>query len=149
MDPKPSIRTNTLVLIIKISDKIYANSRNNVLATALAKSLRDTFTPSKLAALSGFETLKEQFTLEDICNKVLGTLAIALMDVHSVKVRTTAKEVFDLYLQVVERHASGLPKTEIDSNAEEEEFFRKHAPTVTPSSDETNNATSGSKTGFG
>lgn len=149
MDPKPSIRTNTLVLIIKISDKIYANSRNNVLATALAKSLRDTFTPSKLAALSGFETLKDQFTLEDICNKVLGTLAIALMDVHSVKVRTTAKEVFDLYLQVVERHASGLPKTEIDSNAEEEEFFRKHAPAVTPSSDETNNATSGSKTGFG
>lgn len=149
MDPKPSIRTNTLVLIIKISDKIYANSRNNVLSTALAKSLKDSFTPSKLAALSGFESLKQQFTMEDICNKVLGTLAIALMDSQSTKVRTTARQVFDLYLKLVEEKAAALPPVETDSNAEEEEFFKKYAPSVSSASEEASNEATASKSGFG
>lgn len=128
MDPKPSIRTNTLILIIKISSKIYSNSRNNVLITALAKSLRDSFTPCKMMALSGFEKLIETFSLDEICNKILGHLAISLMDNKSHKVRLEAKRIFELYLQSVEKHASTLPNLEEDEDAEEKEFFRKHAP---------------------
>ena len=111
MDPKPSIRTNTLILIIKISDKIYKNSKNNVLITALSKSLRDSFTPCKMMALSGFEKLIEEFSLDEICGKILGHLAISLMDNKSYKVRVEAKRVFNLYLQSVERHStSHYPK---------------------------------------
>ncbi|CAG84873.2 DEHA2A13046p [Debaryomyces hansenii CBS767] len=128
MDPKPSIRTNTLILIIKISDKIYKNSKNNVLITALSKSLRDSFTPCKMMALSGFEKLIEEFSLDEICGKILGHLAISLMDNKSYKVRVEAKRVFNLYLQSVERHSATLPQDEEDEDSEEKEFFKKYAP---------------------
>ncbi|ODV79406.1 ARM repeat-containing protein [Suhomyces tanzawaensis NRRL Y-17324] len=128
VDPKPSIRVNTLVLIIKISGKIYKASKNSVLITALAKSLRDTFTPCKMTALSGFESLIEEFTLEEICSKVLGHLAISLMDKKSLKVRKRAKDIFQLYLDSVERHAKTLPETEDNDDSEELEFFEKYGP---------------------
>lgn len=128
MDPKPSIRTNTLILIIKISSKIYTNSRNSVMITALAKSLRDTFTPCKLTALLGFEKLIDQFSLDEICGKILGHLAIALMDPRSEKVRSEAKRIFALYLGSVEKHAATLPAVDEDDDAEEREFFAKNAP---------------------
>lgn len=134
MDPKPSIRTNTLILIIKVSGKIYANSKNSVIITALAKSLRDTFTPCKMTALSGFESLIDEFSLEEICSKILGHLAIALMDPKSGKVRNEAKRVFQLYLSTVEKHAAGLPSGEEDEDAEEKEFFKNNAPSA-PSDD--------------
>ena len=92
MDPKPSIRVNTVILIIKISLKIYKSSKNNVLITALAKSLRDTFIPCKMTALQGFESLIDEFSLEEICSKILGHLAISLMDRKLSKVRKEAKE---------------------------------------------------------
>lgn len=128
MDPKPSIRTNTLVLIIKISSKIYNTSKNNVLITALSKSLRDTFTPCKMMALSGFESLIDEFSLNEICGKILGHIAISLMDPQSFKVRTEARRIFELYLKSVEEHASSLPKVEDDEEAEEKAFFAKFAP---------------------
>ncbi|KAM9896082.1 hypothetical protein OXX79_007680 [Metschnikowia pulcherrima] len=127
MDPKPSIRTNTLILIINISGKIYSNSRNSVVITALAKSLRDTFTPCKLAALSGFERLIETFSLEEICSKILGQLAVSLMDPKSFKVRQESKRIFDLYLDSVEKHAASLPQDEEDQDAEEKEFYKASA----------------------
>ncbi|EGW34373.1 uncharacterized protein SPAPADRAFT_134300 [Spathaspora passalidarum NRRL Y-27907] len=130
MDPKPSIRVNTLILIIKISSKIYSNSRNNVLITALAKSLRDSFTPCKMAALHGFETLRGEFSMEEICSKVLGHLAIALMDKKSTKVRKEARRIFQVYLEAVESHAGDLDDYEEDEDAEEREFYKKFGPTV-------------------
>lgn len=131
MDPKPSIRTNTLILIIKISDKIYKSSRNNVLITALSKSLRDSFTPCKMMALSGFEQLIDGFSLDEICGKILGHLAVALMDNKSYKVRVEAKRVFNLYLQSVETHSAALPQNEEDEDLEEKDFFNKYAPVNT------------------
>ncbi|KAG7663266.1 CEX1 [[Candida] subhashii] len=134
MDPKPSIRVNTLILIIKISSKIYSTSKNNVLITALAKSLRDTFTPCKLTALQGFESLKSDFSMEEICSKILGHLAIALMDPKSTKVRNEARRIFQIYLQAVEEHAGDLDgMDEEDEDAEEREFFKKFAPATSPS----------------
>ncbi|GEQ69136.1 hypothetical protein JCM33374_g2807 [Metschnikowia sp. JCM 33374] len=124
MDPKPSIRTNTLILIINISSKIYSNSRNSVIITALSKSLRDSFTPCKLAALSGFERLIDNFSLEEICSKILGHLAVSLMDPKSFKVRKESKRIFNLYLDSVEKHAASLPQNEEDEDAEEKEFYQ-------------------------
>lgn len=126
MDVKPSIRTNTLVIIIKVSGKIYKNSRNNVLITALGKALRDSFVPCKMTALSGFEQLINSFTFEDICGKILGHLAIALMDPKSSKVRKEAKRVFDLYLKKVEDQALSLPQDDEDDDLEEIEFYKTH-----------------------
>lgn len=128
MDPKPSIRTNTLILIIKMSSKIYANSKNSVVITALAKSLRDSFTPCKLTALQGFEKLIDDFSLDEICGKILGHLAISLMDGKSYKVRQEAKRIFQLYLSSVEKHAATLPQDEKSDDEEEREFFKRFAP---------------------
>ncbi|RCK59149.1 N-terminal kinase-like protein [Candida viswanathii] len=134
MDPKPSIRVNTLILIIKISLKIYKTSKNNVLITALSKSLRDSFIPCKMTALHGFETLIEEFSLEEICTKILGNLAISLMDQKLAKVRVEAKRIFQLYLDSVESHAKLLPDNEVDEDEEEREFYKKFAPANPPPS---------------
>lgn len=137
MDPKPLIRTNTLILIIKIAPQIYRNSRNSVVITALAKSLRDSFIPCKMAALSGFEKLIDTFSLDEICLKILGHLAVSLMDPKSAKVRQELKRVFQLYLDSVEKHAATLPEGEEDEDAEEKEFYKKMgepAPTTTSQS---------------
>lgn len=127
MDPKPSIRTNTLILIIKIAKSIYATSRNNVMITALSKALRDPFTPCKMAALSGFESLMDSFGLEEKCAKVLGHLAVALMDPKSRKVRLEAKRVLQKYLEAIETNAATLPEVEEDEDAEEKEFMTRVA----------------------
>ncbi|KAG5421024.1 CEX1 [Candida metapsilosis] len=140
MDPKPSIRVNTLILIVKISSKIYSNSKNNVLITALSKSLRDSFVPCKMAALNGFKSLINEFSLEEICSKILGHLAISLMDKKSARVRKEAKEVFDLYLNSVEAHAKELPDVEPDEDEEEREFYKRFAPKSQPE-EEMNKAT--------
>lgn len=137
MDPKPSIRVNTLILIIKISLKIYKTSKNNVLITALAKSLRDSFIPCKMTALQGFETLIEEFSLEEICTKILGNLAISLMDQKLSKVRVEAKRIFQLYLDSVESHAKLLPDQEVDEDEKEREFYKKYAPSNPPPSSQT------------
>ncbi|KAI5963505.1 CEX1 [Candida pseudojiufengensis] len=131
IDPKPSIRVNTLILIITISSKIYKNSKNNVLITALSKSLRDSFIPCKMTALNGFKTLINEFTLEEICSKILGHLAISLMDKKSNKVRKESKLVFDLYLKNVENFADELSdnEDEEDEDKEEKEFFKKYSST--------------------
>ncbi|KAI5950816.1 CEX1 [Candida jiufengensis] len=128
IDPKPSIRVNTLILIITISSKIYSNSKNNVLITALSKSLRDSFIPCKMTALNGFKSLINDFSLEEICSKILGHLAISLMDKKSLKIRKEAKIVFDLYLKNVENFANDLPNIEEDEDEEEKEFFKRNAP---------------------
>lgn len=133
MDPKPSIRVNTVILIIKISLKIYKSSKNNVLITALAKSLRDTFIPCKMTALQGFESLIDEFSLEEICSKILGHLAISLMDRKLSKVRKEAKRIFQLYLDSVESHANLLPEGDEDEDEEEREFFKKFSPASVPS----------------
>lgn len=148
MDPKPSIRVNTLILIIKISSKIYKNSKNNVLITALAKSLKDTFIPCKMTALAGFESLRDDFSLEEICSKILGHLAISLMDPKSSKVRVEAKRVFQLYLDAVETHAQGLKDVIIDEDEEEAAFYKKYAPSQ-PVADEASTSTSTSEGGYG
>lgn len=133
MDPKPSIRVNTVILIIKISLKIYKSSKNNVLITALSKSLRDTFIPCKMTALQGFESLIDEFSLEEICSKILGHLAISLMDRKLSKVRKEAKRIFQLYLDSVESHANLLPEGDDDEDEEEREFFKKFSPANVPS----------------
>lgn len=130
-DPKPSIRVNTLILIIKISSRIYNNSKNNVLITALSKSLKDSFIPCKMMALSGFQSLINEFSLEEICNKILGQLATGLMDPKSLKVRNEASKTFKMYFEMVEKYSRDLPNLddEIDEESEEKEFFKKYNQT--------------------
>lgn len=123
MDPKPGIRTNTLVLILQVAPVIYNTSRHGVLITALAKGLRDLFTPCKIVALGGFEAQIGNFSLDEICGKVLGHLAIALMDGRLPRVRAEARRVFDLYMAEVERHAATLPQEEENEDQEEMEFL--------------------------
>lgn len=129
-DPKPSIRTNTIIIITKIASKIYKNSRNNVLITALNKSLKDSFTPCKMAALQGFRALVNEFSIEEICNKVLGILATSLMDPKSKKVRSEAKELFQTYFDLVEDKAKNLGEEE-DEELEEKQFLSKYGTTET------------------
>lgn len=149
MDPKPSIRANTLILITKISSFIYSNSRNNVTITALSKGLRDSFTPCKMAALCAFDNLIDSFGLEEKCTKVLGHLAVSLMDPKSHKVRTEAKRVLQKYLDAVEEHAARFPLEEEDDDAEEREFMARVAESTVPAQKSSGQSSSAPIISFG
>ena len=77
-----------------------------------------------MTALQGFESLIDEFSLEEICSKILGHLAISLMDRKLSKVRKEAKRIFQLYLDSVESHANLLPEGDEDEDEEEREFFK-------------------------
>ncbi|EGV63480.1 Nuclear aminoacylation-dependent tRNA export pathway component [Yamadazyma tenuis] len=147
-DPKPSIRTNTIILIIKISGRIYKNSRNNVLITALSKSLKDSFTPCKMAALRGFESLESDFSIDEVCNKILGILATALMDPKSSKVRNESGRLFKVYFNRVESQATNLGDEE-DEELEEKEFLAKNGTPNETVKKDVAPGNGGSGSGFG
>ena len=77
-----------------------------------------------MTALQGFESLIDEFSLEEICSKILGHLAISLMDRKLSKVRKEAKRIFQLYLDSVESHANLLPEGDEDEDEEEREFSK-------------------------
>lgn len=147
-DPKPSIRTNTIILIIKISLKIYKNSRNNVVITALNKALKDSFTPCKMASLKGFESLNNEFSLDEVCTKILGILAAALMDHKSQKVRLESRRLFNLYLDKVETQAQTLGDEE-DEELEEKQFMARYGQSDDLSKKPATANASGTGPGFG
>lgn len=85
-----------------------------------------------MTALQGFESLIDEFSLEEICSKILGHLAISLMDRKLSKVRKEAKRIFQLYLDSVESHANLLPEGDEDEDEEEREFFKSFPASVLP-----------------
>lgn len=105
VDPETEIRTETILIIIKISEKLNnLSNRDNVLATIFTKSLKDPNIDTKLASLYGLKECLELFSVEVIANKIMSVIAPGLLDKDKI-IRIKAKELFNLYLKKLEKEA--------------------------------------------
>lgn len=120
-DSQKEIRANTTILLGKIAPLFSQSTRLAVLVVAFGRALKDPFVQSRLAALRALDACFEYFGVNDICNKILGTIAPALVD-GSREVRDEALATFDKYFAKVKDHANNLgenqppPQTESSSS---------------------------------
>lgn len=114
-DAKKEIRANTTILLGKIASVFSQNTRVSVLVLAFARGLKDPFIESRLAALMALSSCEEYFGIQEICGKILGTIAPALVD-KDAKVRKEAFKTFSLYFDKVKQHASDLDEKESSSS---------------------------------
>lgn len=122
VDPEEEIRTWTILVIVKISDKLTGiSNRDNVLATIYTKSLKDPSIKTKLAALYGLRMSVDIFNVDVIANKVMSVIAPGLLDKDKI-IRTKAKELFNIYLKKLESEAeSQFPSDDNEGNDTTEE----------------------------
>src|SRR5712672_3929102 len=79
-DPEASIRTNSIILIGRLGPILGHNTRRKVLGAACAKALKDTFSPARVAALMACMACANLFEVEELAGKVVGLVAVALVD---------------------------------------------------------------------
>lgn len=120
VDPEEEIRTWTILILVKISDRLTGiSNRDNVLATIYTKSLKDPNTKTKLAALYGLKMSVDIFHVEVIANKVMSVIAPGLLDKDKI-IRVKAKELFNIYLNKLETEADSQFATEDEGETEDD-----------------------------
>lgn len=112
VDVDVEIRTWTVIIITRISTLLSTSSgnRSNILATAYTKSLKDPATKPRLAALHGLAKSIDLFDVSTIANKILTVIAPGLLDKDPL-VRSKAKNLFQSYLDKLEREAKTIQES--------------------------------------
>ncbi|KAG8528037.1 uncharacterized protein KY384_006953 [Bacidia gigantensis] len=113
-DEQPGIRTNTTICMGKIARSLGPNTRQKVLLAAFSRSLRDPFIHARNAALLALAATADLFGEEDCATRILPALCPSLIDKEKL-VRDQANKAFDIYLQRIKKHASGLPDSVLPS----------------------------------
>ena len=80
MDPEPSIRTNTCILIGRLGPSLGYHTKRKVLVPAFARALKDTFVHARVAGLMALMATSECFDEEDLATKVIPCIAFTLID---------------------------------------------------------------------
>ncbi|KAG2015871.1 other/SCY1 protein kinase [Coprinopsis cinerea AmutBmut pab1-1] len=110
VDPEPSIRTNTCILLGRLGPTLGYNTKKKVLVPAFSRALKDSFVHARVAALMAFTATIDCFEIEDLATKVIPNMSFALIDREKV-VRDQAFKTLDLYVKKLEAHAATLPET--------------------------------------
>src|SRR5436190_1561023 len=80
LDPEPSIRTNTCILIGRLAPSLGPNTKGKVLVPAYSRALKDTFVHARVAGLMAMMASVECFSGEDVATKVLPAITGSLVD---------------------------------------------------------------------
>eukprot|EP01128_Nolandella_sp_AFSM9_P005996 TRINITY_DN300_c0_g1_i1.p1 TRINITY_DN300_c0_g1~~TRINITY_DN300_c0_g1_i1.p1 ORF type:complete len:763 (-),score=125.41 TRINITY_DN300_c0_g1_i1:149-2437(-) len=96
VDPEPSIRTNTTILLGNLAPLLPQMTREKVLYSAFGRALRDQFPPSRKAALNAFCHTKDFFSIRDTATKVLPAISFLTVDPNA-EVRALALEGLELF----------------------------------------------------
>ncbi|CAD6893245.1 unnamed protein product [Tilletia controversa] len=110
VDIEPGIRTNTTVLLGRLSEKLSLNTRRKVLIPAFARSLKDAFVHARMAGLMALMATADSFEGDDLATQVLPAICPALMDKEK-SVREQADKGVALFLQRVKVAAASMPDT--------------------------------------
>ncbi|QRV93771.1 kinase-like protein [Ceratobasidium sp. AG-Ba] len=110
LDPEPSIRTNTCILIGRLAPSLGPNTKAKVLVPAFSRAIKDTFVHARVAGLMAMMASVECFSGEDIATKVLPAVTGSLVDKEKL-VREQAFKAMELFVKKVEVYASTLPET--------------------------------------
>ncbi|PLW44096.1 hypothetical protein PCASD_04875 [Puccinia coronata f. sp. avenae] len=111
MDVEPGIRTNTCILLGRLSKSLSLSTCRKVLVPAFTRSVRDPFTPARIAGLMALMATVEYYEPEDLVGKVIPGMAICLLDKERT-VRDQAFKALDMFLERVRKAASEMPESD-------------------------------------
>jgi SCY1-like protein 1 len=80
VDPEPSIRTNTCILLGRLAPLLGPNTKKKVLVPAFARSLKDTFVHARVAGLMALMATVEFYDKDDIAGRVIPNMAFTMID---------------------------------------------------------------------
>ncbi|KAI7690161.1 hypothetical protein SSS_04948 [Sarcoptes scabiei] len=101
-DPEGGIRTNSIICLGKIASYLQPHTRQNIMLPLFARSLKDPFSPSRVASIQSLVATSNFFTLRDCTTKVMPALCIHLMDPEK-QVRDQAFIALKNFLSRIER----------------------------------------------
>lgn len=124
-DPQASIRTNLLIGLGKLEDRIPEDIRSKIIGPAYSHGLRDPFSPAKVAALDGLLRSFRSCGKEEIATKLLPAVCPLLIDGDR-EVSTRAVKLIGLFMQFFKIPES-TPSPPLSSTLvkEEEKITRK------------------------
>lgn len=79
-DVEPGIRTNTCILLSRLSRSLQTSTQRKVLIPAFARALRDPFVHARIAGLMALMATCEVYEKEDLAGKVIPAMSICLVD---------------------------------------------------------------------
>lgn len=80
MDPEPSIRANTTVLLGNIAHLLGEAACRRILLNAFTRALRDAFAPSRVAALKALMATAAYHAPTDVAARVVPAVAPLMLD---------------------------------------------------------------------
>lgn len=110
MDIEPGIRTNTCILLGRLSKSLSLSTCRKVLIPAFTRSVRDPFKPARIAGLMALMATVEYYEPEDLVGKVIPGMSICLLDKEKT-VRDQAFKALDMFLERVKKAASEMPES--------------------------------------
>ncbi|GAA6047618.1 hypothetical protein JCM3770_001591 [Rhodotorula araucariae] len=115
-DVEPGIRTNTCILLSRLSRHLQASTQRKVLIPAFARALRDPFVHARSAGLMALMATCEVFEKEDLAGKVIPAMSICLVD-REKAVRDQAFKAIDMFVKKCEALTAGMPDTALPPEA--------------------------------
>ncbi|KAH8925764.1 ARM repeat-containing protein [Atractiella rhizophila] len=109
-DPDPSIRTNTAILLGRLSKQLTISTQRKVLVPAFARAVRDPFPPSRTAGLAALMATVEIYERDDLAAKVIPAMSLCLVDKEK-KVRDQAFKAMDMFVKRLEVLVRDMPET--------------------------------------
>ena len=97
-DPEPGIRTNTCILLGRLSRHLQPGTNRKVLVPAFARALRDPFVHARIAGLMALMATAEVYEKEDLAGKVIPAMSICLID-RERAVREQGYKAMDMFVR--------------------------------------------------
>ncbi|KAJ9115267.1 hypothetical protein QFC20_001134 [Naganishia adeliensis] len=116
VDPEPSIRTNTCILLGRLAPLLGVNTKKKVLVAAFARSLKDNFVHARVAGLMALMATVEYYDKDDLAGKVVPNMSFTLVDKEKL-VRDQAFKAMQMFMSKLEAEAEAMPDTAIPENA--------------------------------
>lgn len=129
-DAKENVRVTTTKVLCGIAQYLSQSTRVSVLIAAFGRALKDTSVLSKIEALKALATLESHFGPEEICGKILGTVAPALID-RDMSVRREAAKTMEVFMGKINAYIKSLEDG--DSKGSESSFLSFGLGSVTAS----------------
>jgi len=111
-DEQGGIRTNTIVCLGKIAQYLHPKTRQQTLLSCFARSLKDPFPPSRIAAMNAIAATQQYYTVQETAGRVLPVLCPATADPE--------KPVREQAFKVVRGFLSKMEKVSEDPSLKEE-----------------------------
>lgn len=131
-DPEAGIRTNTCILLGRLSRLLQPATQRKVLIPAFARALRDPFIHARIAGLMALMATADCYEKEDLAGRVIPAMAICLVD-REKAVRDQGYKAMDMFIKKCEALTANMPETLVVENGAQsgsEQAARQNQPAL-------------------